>query len=127
MNEKRKIPIFRGFLLPGVVTMLLMLLVSAALLFLLSVLTFHYELDVGVVRAGMIVVYFVAGFAGGFLIGKWKKEKKYLWGLSAGILYFGILLLISLIRSGGNVADMVHMITVLVLSTLSAMIGGMVS
>ena len=114
-----------------VLTVLFMYAVSAILLFLLAFLLYQMELTKEVVKIGIIVVYILSGFAGGFFAGRQMKDKKYLWGLLAGGIYYVILVLFSLLVKQGmgeNAAvEPMRMLTTLMLCTISGMAGGMVS
>ncbi len=79
------------------------------------------------VRIGIIVIYILSGACGGFFLGKIQKERKYLWGLAAGALYFAILFLVSAATGGGDSMDMAKVATTFVLCAASGMAGGMVS
>jgi len=80
-----------------VLTVLFMYAVSAMLLFILAFLLYQMELTKEVVKIGIIVIYIVSGFAGGFFAGRQMKDKKYIWGLLAGGAYYVILVLFSLL------------------------------
>lgn len=71
-------------------------IISGILLLLLAFLLYKLNLDEGKVAAGIIMIYVVSTFAGGFIIGKLAGVRKFLWGLTCGILYFGLLLSIFL-------------------------------
>lgn len=108
-------------------TLILMYLVTGLLLLLLALLMYRMDLSAQTAEIAIILIYILSGLFGGFLIGKKLKTRKYLWGLAAGLMYFGILLLASLIVGGGKVEDTVQILITLVLCALSGMIGGMVS
>ncbi len=102
-------------------------IISGILLLLLAFLLYKFNLDEGKVAAGIIMIYVVSTFAGGFIIGKLSGIRKFLWGLTCGILYFGLLLLVSvgLYRSlQGNGANV---LTTFLLCAGGGMLGGMVS
>lgn len=109
------------------ISLFLMFAVSGALLLLLAFLLYQMELGEEAVKAGIIVIYIISGIAGGFLIGKMRREKRFLWGLCAGVLYFMLLFLISCAVNRGLPQDMVKVLTTLVLCTASGMAGGMIS
>lgn len=115
------------FLLPLAAAVIIMCAVSALLLLGLTAVVFHMELDAKIAQIGIMAIYVLSGLCGGILIGKMKKEKKFLWGIVSGVCYFLVLLALSLIHGAGTVADMVHLMTVLVFCVLSSMIGGMLS
>ncbi len=104
-----------------------MFIISGLLLLLLAFLLYRFELSEGIVKTGIIVIYVLSGVAGGFFMGRLRKEKKFLWGLLAGVLYFAILFLISLIVKGGFNMDWIKLMTTFILCAASGMIGGMIS
>ena len=88
---------------------------------------YKFNIDEGKVAAGIIMIYVISTFLGGFIIGKLSGNRKFLWGLTCGILYFALLLLVSLgvYRSlQGNGANVV---TTFLLCAGGGMLGGMVS
>jgi len=112
-------------------TLLVMYAISGVMLLLLALLLYNFELTEETVRIGVIVIYVASGFAGGFLIGRWMQDKKYLWGLLAGGVYFVLLFVLSLVLKSGAadapVFDAVRILTTLVLCAVSSMAGGMIS
>lgn len=124
-NEKRSPMVTMG------VTIAIMYAISGVMLLLLAFLLYNFELSEESVRIGVIVIYIVSGFVGGFLIGRWMQDKKYLWGLMAGGIYYVLLFALSFaIKQGMGEAmalDAVRMLTTLVLCAVSSMAGGMIS
>ena len=110
-----------------VMTLLIMYVLTGILLFLLSALTFSQDLSQQVVKMVIVIIYILAGLCGGFVIGKFMKVKKFLWGALAGVAYFAILVIVSLAVNGGSIQDTVQLLVTFVLCTASATIGGMVS
>lgn len=108
-------------------SLLLMFILSGLLLLLLAVLLYKAELSESAVRIGIIVIYILSGAAGGFFAGKIRKEKKFLWGLIAGVLYFLILFLISAAVKGSFDMEFTKLVTTFVLCAAAGMVGGMVS
>ncbi len=112
-------------------TVILMYAISAILLFVLAMLLYQMELTEEVVKIGIIVVYIASGFAGGFFAGRQMKDKKYLWGLLAGGIYYVLLFLFSLfVKQGvGEMAGLepMQMFIKLILCAISGMAGGMLS
>lgn len=104
-----------------------MFIISGLLLLLLSAILYKLEPEESVIKIGIVVVYVVAGFLGGFLMGKIMREQKFLWGLAAGAVYFVILFLVSSVVRGGFDVDMARAATTLILCAASGMAGGMVS
>ena len=56
-------------------------LITGSLLLLLALLLYKLELDEGKVTIGIIVIYVVSCFFGGFLVGKKAGTQKFLWGM----------------------------------------------
>lgn len=112
-----------GFL----ITLILMYLLTGVLLFLLAVFMYQMDLSVQAAEIAIIVIYVIAGFVGGFLIGKRMKTRRYLWGVLIGTAYFAVLLLASLAVNGGKVEDSIQLLVTFVICAASSMIGGMVS
>lgn len=69
--------------------------VTGILLVVLAVLLYKAGLNEESVDAGILLIYVISTFSSGFVIGKLTGQKKFLWGLISGILYFVLLLLIS--------------------------------
>ncbi len=110
-----------------VATLFLMYIISGVLLLLLAFLLYKMELTESVVKIAVIVIYIISGGAGGFFIGKKRKDQKFLWGLFAGAMYFVLLFLISAAVKQGFVIDPVRLGTTFILCAASGMAGGMVS
>lgn len=85
---------FIAFLVSAVVSFLLLLLLACLL---------EHGLPEEIwIRAGVIVIYVIACFIGGFLVGKQQKHRRLLWGLLFGSGYFLLLMVVSLLM--GNAA-----------------------
>ena len=100
---------------------------TAVMLLILALLLYKMDLDESKVAAGILVIYIVSGFIGGFLAGKGIESKKYLWGLGIGILYFLILTGVSAVSGRILLQEGFHMFTTMILCAGSGMIGGMLS
>ena len=94
---------------------------------LLTLLLYKAGLSEENVNAGIILTYVISTFAGGFVIGKLTGVKKFLWGLLAGILYFVLLLLISLGVYHSVQGELMNLLTTFLLCAGGGMLGGMVS
>ena len=102
-------------------------ILTAGLLLLLAFMLYRFGLSEKVVSICIIAVYIIVTFLAGLLAGKKEKRRKFLWGLTCGILYFALLLLVSLgvYRSlQGNGANVV---TTFLLCAGGGMLGGMLS
>lgn len=101
--------------------------VTGIMLLILTLLLYKAGLSEENVNAGIILTYVISTFAGGFVIGKLAGVKKFLWGLLAGILYFVLLLLISLGVYHSVQGELMNLLTTFLLCAGGGMLGGMVS
>ena len=113
--------------MPVLVDLVAMYVITGLLLVGLAALLGRMDLSDAAVSIGIIATYMISCFTGGFLIGKKKKRKKYLWGLCVGAFYFAVLLLGNLVVNRGLDGQLVQMLTTAVLCMLSGMAGGMLS
>ena len=117
----------QSMLIPTLVVLVMMYMITGSLLLLLAFFMYRTEPSEALVGGAIIAIYIIAGFAGGFLMGKRVGMRKYLWGLLMGALYYGILLLVGVILHQGLDTDAVHLISTMILCLLSAAAGGMIS
>lgn len=101
--------------------------VTGMLLALLTVLLYKFELDEQLVSAAIVAIYVLATMAGGLVIGKLVKVRRFLWGLGLGAAYFALLMLITLGVYHTLNGNAINMITVFILCSGGGMIGGMIS
>ena len=104
-----------------------MYIVTGIILLVLTLLLYKMDLGENVINIGVILAYVFSGFMGGFIIGKVKKSRKFIWGMLIGGLYFVILMAASLVFNKGLGNDMTHFFSTLVLCIASGMAGGMLS
>ena len=104
----------------------LMLSYFLTMLMLLSFGLYKFDLSEKTVRIGILAVYIISTFAGGFAMGKMGKTRKFLRGFMLGMLYFLLLLAISagIYRS---VQGGMQMMIAWILCGAGGMLGGMVS
>ena len=102
-------------------------IVTGILLLVLTFFMYKFELNEKIVSAAIVGIYVVSTLIGGVIIGKLTKSKRYLWGMVLGIIYFVLLLLITLgvyrTLNGGSVS----IVTSLILCAGGGMTGGMIS
>ena len=101
--------------------------ITAFVLLILSFLMLKLDLSSGVISGGINFVYIISAFAGGFFVGKKTEQRKFLWGLLIGIFYFIILMLISLMMNRVSPLPLGNLFTTFFISSLSGMLGGMIS
>lgn len=102
-------------------------IVTGILLLALTFFMYKFELNEKIVSAAIVGIYVVSTFIGGMIIGKLTGEKRYLWGMILGILYFALLLVITLGVYRTLNGDSVSIITSLILCAGGGMAGGMIS
>lgn len=107
--------------------MLVSYLLTAGLLLFLALMLYRFGLSEKVVSIGIIVIYIAVTFLAGFIAGKRAGEKKFLWGLAMGCIYFLILTAVSVIVNRGIEDAASSLVTVFLLCGGSGMLGGMLS
>lgn len=76
-------------------TLLASYIVTGLLLLLLTFLVYRFNVDEQVVIGGLVAIYIISTFVGGFIIGKLTQSRKFLWGMVVGGIYCGLLFSIS--------------------------------
>ena len=102
-------------------------IVTGILLFILTLLLYKFQWDEQMITAGIIAIYVISTFAGGFILGKLKGTRKFLWGLIMGILYFLLLFLISFGVYRNFDGNGTNVLTTLLLCMGGGMLGGMIA
>lgn len=100
-------------------------ILTGGFLMLLACFLYKFQLSEQIVSIAIIVIYVVAVFFAGFLVGKRKGEKKFLWGLLTGLAYFAIIALISFAVNKGFKDLGNHFFTTLAICSAGGMLGGM--
>lgn len=108
-------------------SLLISYLLTAGLLLLLALLLYRFGLSEKIVSLCITGIYILVTFLAGFLMGKREGNRKFLWGLFMGGLYFLVLALVSLAVNHGISGLTTSFFSVLFLCTLSGMLGGMLS
>ena len=102
-------------------------IVTGLLLLGLTFLVYKFELDEQVVVAGIVAIYVVSTFMGGYIIGKLNGVKKYIWGMLIGVVYFLLLFLISYGVYREFNTNGINAITTVILCIGGGTLGGMLS
>ncbi len=102
-------------------------IITGILLLLLAFLMLKADIPSGFISGGIILTYVLSSFAGGFLLGKSADQRRFLYGLGMGALYFIILVLISILTNSVMGMEVNRVITVMVICLFSGMLGGMIS
>lgn len=107
--------------------LLISYIITAVFLLILALLLYKLELNEEKVTMGIVVIYVLSTFAGGFLMGKLVGERKFLWGFILGTMYFLVLFGISLAVDQNLNRNGMNLVTTMVLCSGGGMLGGMVS
>ncbi|MCM1264306.1 MAG: TIGR04086 family membrane protein [Butyrivibrio sp.] len=107
--------------------MLAAYILTAGLLLLLALMLYRFGLSEKVVSICIILIYIAVTFLAGFIAGKRAGEKKFIWGLVMGCVYFLILMAVSLIVNRGIEEPISRLLTVFLMCSGSGMLGGMLS
>jgi putative membrane protein (TIGR04086 family) len=118
-NNTKWIFLLKGLLISYIITALILLLLSFFML--------KLDLSSIVISGGINSSYILSAFMGGFFVGKKTEQKKFLWGLIMGVVYFLVLLLICIFMNQISPFKLESIFTVLAMCSLSGMLGGMVS
>ena len=102
-------------------------IVTAVFLLILTLLLYQFELGERFVSAGIVAIYILSTLVGGIIIGKIAQTRRFIWGISLGMIYFLLLLLITLGVYREINTDIGNLITTFILCIGGGMIGGMIS
>ena len=119
MNNKIIIRICQALIVSYLVTALFILLYALAI----------WKLDISgqVIKGAVIVLYIISAAFGGLYIGKKQGEKKFLWGMLSGCLYFLLLFMITVLSEGFSGNFGMHFFTTLLICSMSGTLGGMLA
>lgn len=104
-------------------TMVIAYAVTGIMLVILSFALYKVGLSEWQVSAGIIVTYAVSAFIGAYIIAKSERSRRLFWGIGFGIIYFAILMLVSLALSGGVAIDKAAVIRSAVICICAGAIG----
>ncbi|MGN1266362.1 MAG: TIGR04086 family membrane protein [Dorea sp.] len=102
-------------------------IVTTLLLMGLTMLLYKFELDEKIVSASIVAIYVTSTLVGGIIMGKLVRVKRFWWGMILGVLYFALLLAITLGVYRTLNGDGVNLMTTLILCAGGGMTGGMIS
>lgn len=102
-------------------------ILTAVSLLILALLLYRLDLNEQKVTMGIIVIYVLSTFVGGFIMGKLVGERRFFWGLMLGMIYFALLLIVSAAVNHSLQMDGTNLVTTMMLCAGGGMIGGMVS
>lgn len=94
---------------------------------LMSYLFYKMHISDSGITVGVIITYLLSTFIGGFIYGKIKEKRKFLYGMMIGLIYFGVLAICSGIISGAAGIFTKDGIIALLCCAGGGMLGGMIS
>ena len=124
MDRNRREARIAGWILKS---LLLSYALTGALPLILAMLLYKLDMDEKAVSAGIVAIYITATLIGGLAIGKMAKTRKFLWGLILGILYFALLILITMGVYRTLDGAVANLVTTFLLCAGGGTIGGMIS
>lgn len=102
-------------------------IVTGLMLLLLAFLMLKLDISNAVISGGIILTYILSSFIGGFLLGKSADQRRFLWGLGMGAIYFTVLVLITVLTDSVLGMETSRLITAMIICLFSGMLGGMIS
>lgn len=119
MNMDKIGAVLKGVLGAYVITGIILLMLAFSM--------YRFNPTGEILRIGVVFAYLFSSFIGGFLAGRKVKEKRFLWGITSGFLYFAVIFLVSLVLGRDVFGELGTTITVFIMCTLGGMLGGMIS
>lgn len=107
--------------------MLASILVTGLLFVLFGLGLYQFRWGDSILQAGIWGIYGLSSLAGGFWVGKRLRNRRFLWGMLLGLLYFVLLLLVSGMMGEGFPEDGKELLTACVICLAGGMAGGMIS
>lgn len=108
-------------------SLILSYVITLLILILLSFLLLKFQLSESVISIGITMSYVISCFTGGYVAGKMSSSRRFLYGLLLGTVYFIFLTLISIALNKGFQSNAGHFISVMLMCSLSGMLGGMLT
>lgn len=109
-----------------VFTTLAAALIAVLLLLVSAVLLEKLGLNSEQARLMIYAVYIISGLAAGLLAGKWKRERKFVWGALAGLVWLLVVLIISLCMNQASI-DVKELFPAIFCMVGGGMLGGMLA
>lgn len=92
-----------------------------------SIAIWKLDLSAPFLKGIVIVLYVISSAAGGIYIGKMQMEKKFLWGLLTGSLFFVLLVIVTVLAGDFSGKIGMDFLTAFFICALSGTLGGMLA
>ena len=100
-------------------------ILSAAALAVLAFMMYQWDVSDAVVRGGILFAYVLSCFISGMVVSRNHSQRRYLWGLLTGAIYFIILWVVSMIGNREAFTGLSGIFPTLALCLSGGMLGGM--
>ena len=70
---------------------LIQMIISTVLLALIAFVVLKISPSVATIKIMVLIIYGIASFCGGVIVGKVMESRKFVWGALAGLIYFAII------------------------------------
>ncbi len=100
-------------------------ILTVGLLLFLALFLYRFGLSEKIVSLAITLIYIAASFCAGFIAGRRMGVRKFMWGMLAGVLYFTILLCVSLVIDHGAAGISGNLVTIFLICAGSGTLGGM--
>ncbi|MEE0058551.1 MAG: TIGR04086 family membrane protein [[Bacteroides] pectinophilus] len=97
---------------------------SFVFILIIALMMYRLKLSENQVRIGIMAVYFLSAAIGGFLLSKSMGKRRLIMGLSAGLIYFIVLTLMSFVINKSIDRDAAEIIKALAACSIGGVIGG---
>ncbi|OLR58920.1 hypothetical protein BHF70_04365 [Anaerostipes sp. 494a] len=102
-------------------------IIAGIILCILAFLMYQLRSGDKIANVGITITYIISSVLAGAMVGKKIGKRKFVWGLITGMLYFLILLGVSLLIHENTLLLSGEKITVFLLCTAGGMLGGMIA
>ncbi len=96
---------------------------TCVILLALSFGVYKFDLSDWQITTGIIITYIAASFIGGFIIATREKNRRILWGMGVGLIYFLILAVASIAVNKGIAIDTTEAVRALLICAVSGAAG----
>lgn len=115
----RIIALIKGLVIAGLTTVILLLVLAFVML--------QMQPDLKTAEMGILIIYVLSVFAGGWFCGKKAGNRKFLWGMVTGVSYFLLLVTVSVMGERVLQSGMTEGITAFLICVAGGTVGGMLA